>query len=393
MHLKFILFVLLSLALVFGLNFAFFRSCIYFFNITRPSLKLGLYTVMVFLAFSFITAFMLVHWGENLWTIAYYKFAAVWMGFLIHGLAAVAAVWLILGIGRLSGLALSGKTIAAVFLVIAAAGSAFGLWTAFHPVVRDVSIPVSHLPESWKDRTIIQLSDIHLGHFHGRGFARRVVETVNALEPDLVLVTGDILDGMGGPYARNLEPFNDLRAGRGMFFVTGNHEHYVGLKTALRLIEKTPFTILDNAAVEIDGLEIIGVSYPGIKSTSAIKNLSLPKPADKARMILFHTPTNMDTGGASTGERHFTNYWMPDTSFDMNKMLDADVQLSGHTHHGQLFPINVITRLLYAGHDYGLSTDGGFQLYTTRGTGSWGPPMRTAGRGEIVRIQLVQKQE
>lgn len=391
MHLKFILFVILSLTLVFGMHYALFRSCIHFFQITRPPLKFVLYAFMVFLSFAFIAAFILLHWRENCWTISYYKFAAAWMGFLIHGLVAIGAIWLLLWICRLLGSGLPVNRVAAIFLAIAAAGSVFGLWAAFHPVIRDVSIPVRHLPPAWENRTIIQLSDVHLGHMHGSNFARRVVDLVNAQNPDLVVVTGDLLDGMGGPYAQNLKPLDDIQAEKGMFFVTGNHEHYVGLTQALGFIEKTSLKILDNEMVEIDGLEIVGVSYPGIKSASEIKNVYLPKKPDKARIVLFHTPTEMGIGLESIEDRHFTNYWMPDTTFDLNKTLDADVQLSGHTHHGQLFPINFITGLLYAGHDYGLSSDGGFQLYTTSGTGTWGPPMRTAGRSEIVRIRLVQK--
>lgn len=391
MPLKLSLFLALSLALLLGMHYACFRSIIYFFQINRPLLKTFLYTVMVLLSFSFMSAFMLIHWRETIWTISYYKMAAVWMGFLLHLLVAVSAAWLILGGCRLIGFTLPAKHLATAALIIAAAGSGYGMWAAFHPVVRNVIVPVKQVPVTWENKTIVHLSDLHSGHFHQSGFTRRIVEAVNDLEPDLLLVTGDLLDGMGGPYSENLAPLNDLRVKRGMFFVTGNHEHYVGLPRALRIIEKTPLRILDNEAVVIDNLEIVGVSYPGISRLTRIANLPSRRKPGTARIILFHTPTEMDTRADTMEDRHFANYWMPDTTYDLNKQIGADVQLSGHTHHGQLFPINGITRLLYKGHDYGLSTDGGFQLFTTCGTGSWGPPMRTAGRPEIVRIRLEQR--
>ncbi len=391
MPLKLIIFLALSLALLFGMHYACFRSFVFFFQINRPLLKTLLYTVMVLLTISFMSAFMLIHWRETIWTIAYYKMAAVWMGFLIHLLVAIAAAWLILGGFRVLGFALPAKHLAAAALIIAAAGSGYGMWAAFHPVVRDVMVPVKQVPEAWKNKTIVHLSDLHSGHFHQSGFTRRIVEAVNALEADLLLVTGDLLDGMGGPYAANLAPLDALRVKRGMFFVTGNHEHYVGLRRALRIIEKTPLRILDNEVVVIDDLEIVGVSYPGIRRLTQIAELPSRRKPGTARIILFHTPTEMDRRADTMEDRHFTDYWMPDTTYDLNKQIEADVQLSGHTHHGQLFPLNCITRLLYKGRDYGLNTDGDFQIFTTCGVGSWGPPMRTAGRPEIVRIRLEQR--
>jgi len=393
MPLRLIIFLSISLALLFGMHYAFFRSIICFFEINRPLLKNILYTAMVLLTVSFMSAFMLLQWRETFWTISYYKFAAVWMGFLIHFLAAIGTAWLLWGTFRLFGVMVPAKIIATALLAIAVGGSVYGMWAAFHPLVRDVAIPVRHLPEAWENKTIIQLSDLHLGHFHQSGFTRRIVEAVNAMDPELILVTGDLLDGMGGAYEQNLKPLDGLQARQGMFFVTGNHEHYVGLKRALRIIEQTPLRILDNEAVAIDGLEIIGVSYPGIESKAQIAGLEPSSASGTARILLFHTPTEMDIHADSHEDRHFSNYWMPNTTYNLNKTLEADVQISGHTHHGQLFPINFITRLLYKGRDYGLSTDGAFQLYTTCGTGSWGPPMRTAGRPEIVRIRLVQKAE
>jgi predicted MPP superfamily phosphohydrolase len=269
--------------------------------------------------------------------------------------------------------------------------SVYGLWAAFHPKVREVTVPVASLPENWKNSTIVLLSDIHLGHMHGRGFSRRVVETVNRLNPDLVLITGDLVDGMGGPYEDNLKPLNHLQAKHGIFFVTGNHEHYVGIEKSLSLIGKTPLHILDNEVTEITGLELVGVSYPGIASVADIRSLSRSRKPGRVRIVMFHTPTEMGTRASGARNHHLANYWMPDTGFAINQQIQADLQVSGHTHHGQLFPLQFLTRLLYRNHDSGLKKiSPGFHLYTTAGTGSWGPPMRTAGRPEITLIRLAK---
>jgi hypothetical protein len=153
----------------------------------------------------------------------------------------------------------------------------------------------------------------------------------------------------------------------------------------------TGLTMLNNEMVHIDGLDIVGVGYPGVQGLDEIKNLPLSSRPRSPRILLFHTPTNLQIKSDVRSGGHFSTYWMPDTSFKFNKALNIDLQLSGHTHHGQIFPFNFLTGWLFNGYDYGLRRDGEFQLYTSAGTGSWGPPMRTAGRPEIALIQLSGK--
>ncbi|MFO7860133.1 MAG: metallophosphoesterase [Desulfosalsimonas sp.] len=388
---KFALFALTMTGIMLMMHYAVFRSAISFFQISRPGVRYLLYAAMVLLSFSFISAFVAIHWRQNPWTIAYYRFAAVWTGFLIHSLSAAAAAWILLGAGRLAGVNLPVKGIGTVMLALAVMVSGYGIWAAFHPVVRYVSVPVADLPEAWKNSKIAVLSDMHLGLMHQQGFARHTVKIVNSLQPDLVLITGDLIDGMGGPYTDNLKPLNDLEARHGLFFVTGNHEHYVGIEKSLRLIQNTPLRILDNEAVAISGLELVGVSYPGIAAVAGLGNFSQEKTPGIVRVVMFHTPTEMGIHEDSLRDRHLANYWLPDTRFITNRKLNADLQISGHTHGGQIFPLQFLTRWLYGGHDYGLKKINGLYLYTTSGTGSWGPPMRTAGRPEIVVIRLVKK--
>lgn len=390
MRVKPMLFLGVVILVLLGMHYAFFGSIIRFFGISRPGVKIVLYIMMILLAFSFISALMLLRQHKSFWTVGYYKFAATWLGFLIHFLAAVAIIWLIIFTARMLGQPISKPVVAAVTLTAFGGWALLGMWNAFHPRVHRIDLAINHLPQNWRGKTLVQLSDVHLGWFHGPGYARRLVEQVNALHPDVILITGDLLDGMGGDFEQFIAPLNRLRAKQGIFFITGNHEYYVGIKKALAIISRINLRILNNECVNVNGLEIVGVGYPGIPGIEAIKNLR-PKTEKTARILLFHTPTNMRKNSGSRTRRHFSLYWTPDTSYALNKQVQADIQLSGHTHHGQIFPLNFLTRLLYSGHDYGFSYDGNFRLYTTCGTGSWGPPMRTPIRPEIVLFTLVQK--
>jgi len=389
MMVKLILFIATIQTLIFGAHYLFSRSVIRFFPITSPVFKTIFYGVMVLMAFSFVSAFLLLRLHGSVATVFYYRFAAIWMGFLIHFLVAIAVAWAAIIISKWIGVSANRPVIAGFLMTAAILFSIYGMWNASHPRIREVAIPVRHVPEYWANRRIVLLSDIHLGHMQGRAFAERLAERVNDLDPDLILITGDLLDGVNGSYDAVIRPITRLRARHGVFFVTGNHEYYVGIGKALNIIKKTQLRVLDNEWLNINGLELVGVNYPGIDSPAGIKNLPKKKASDRARILLFHTPTTIQKQARALNGRHTRAYWTPDTSFDLNKQLNADFQLSGHTHHGQIFPFNLITRLLFNGFDYGLRQTGDFQIYTSCGTGTWGPPMRTAGTSEITLIRLV----
>jgi predicted MPP superfamily phosphohydrolase len=389
MMVKRILFIAFIQTLIFGTHYFFSRSVIRFFPITSPVFKTIFYTAMALMAFSFVSAFLLLRLHGSVGTVFYYRFAAVWMGFLIHFLVAIAAAWAIIIVSKWMGFSANRPVIAGFLMAAAALFSIYGMWNASHPRVREVAVPVRHVPEHWANRRIVLLSDIHLGHMQGRAFAKRLAERVNDLDPDLILITGDLLDGVNGSHDAVIGSITRLHAQFGVFFVTGNHEYYVGIHNALNIIKKTNIRVLDNEWLNINGLELIGVSYPGIEGPADIKNLPENKASDRARILLFHTPTTIRKHAGNMNHRHTRAYWTPDTSFDLNKQLNVDLQLSGHTHHGQIFPFNLITRLLFNGYDYGLKKDGDFQIYTSCGTGTWGPPMRTAGISEITLIRLI----
>jgi predicted MPP superfamily phosphohydrolase len=389
MTVKFILFIATIQTLIFGAHYFFARSIIRFFPITSPVFKTIFYAVIALMAFSFVSAFLLLRLHGSVATVFYYRFAAVWMGFLIHFSVAIAACWVIILASKWAGISINRPVAAGVFLTIAVLFSIYGLWNASHPRVREIVVPVCHVPEYWTNRRIVLLSDVHLGHMQGRAFAERLAGRVNDLDPDIILITGDLLDGVNGSYDAMMRPITRLRARHGVFFVTGNHEYYVGIHKALNIIQKTHIRVLDNEWLNINGLELVGVNYPGIEGLADIKHLPENKASNHARILLFHTPTTIQKHAGHINHRHSRSYWTPDTSFDLNKQLNADLQLSGHTHHGQIFPFNLVTGLLFNGYDYGLKRTGNFQIYTSGGTGTWGPPMRTAGISEITLIRLV----
>ena len=255
----------------------------------------------------------------------------------------------------------------AAFLItgIAAALSIYGIINALFITVKTVTIPMQGLKNPLG---IVQLSDIHVGTIHNSGFLTRIVDTTNALSPDLVLITGDLFDGIGPVNRQTIEPLTKLMAKT--YFVIGNHERYDDMEKIQSILPDTGVEILRNRIADFRGVQIVGVDAPlrdGEKSNSVVGTL----PIDRARpsILMYHVPVGIDEAVKA----------------------GINLQLSGHTHNGQLFPFTLFAKLLYP-QVKGLYTINGMHLYVSPGTGTWGPPMRIGSSNEVTLINLVPEQ-
>ncbi len=367
MGMQVLLFLISSAVILLGSHLLLGYSLIRFFNITNPTARYGLVIVILLFTASFVVASALVRFQENIFSKTLYRVSAVWLGLLVNLLLACAAVWFL----RL--IFINNKALTIILFAAAALYSVYGVWNAFHPQVKKIDVTIKNLPQVWQGKTIVQLSDVHIGAVHGQDFLKQIVYQVNALNPEMVVITGDLFDGMDG--AEGLPSvINDINAPRGVYFITGNHETYFGLDKAFNILKQTKIKILDDKTVDLDGLQIVGVSYPNDRSFNEARDLKKVSSsmdnfvAGKPTILLYHSP-------------------MP-SIIKQAKELGVNLQLSGHTHAGQIFPFGFITKILYDGYDYGLRTDGDYNIYTSNGVGTWGPPMRTGNTPEIVAVTL-----
>jgi predicted MPP superfamily phosphohydrolase len=258
--------------------------------------------------------------------------------------------------------------LAAVLLI-----SAFSaINVALGPVLRQVRIPLRNLAPELEGFTIVQLSDLHLGNLTSARQLRRIVDRVNALKPDLICVTGDALDGDICRDEKYCEILGGLRARHGVVAVTGNHEFYAGIEKFLQLAERSNWRVLRNQSWIIDGkLAVIGLEedsaerfkLPGPDLQAALRDVPVALP----KVLLYHRPAK----------------------FAEAVRQGIDLQLSGHTHAGQIPPMDLLVWLIYK-YPAGLYRLGQSAIYTCPGTGTWGPPMRFLSRSEIVELVLVR---
>ena len=256
-----------------------------------------------------------------------------------------------------------------IFFGLAFAYSVYGMWNADHPQIKNITVTIPNLPQQWKNKIIVQLSDVHMGHVNRAEFLQRIVAKVNAVHPDMVVITGDFFDGMDGNLQQLVQPLNDLGPEKGIFFITGNHENFLGIDKVFAAFKNTRVHILQDQVVDVGGLKVIGIGYPRRGENKDVVGVlhSLEKDfAGRPNLLLFHAPVHID---------EFKN-------------SGVNLQLSGHTHRGQIFPFRYITELVYKGYDYGLHRIGDYTLYTTNGAGTWGPAMRTGNTPEIVVVTL-----
>ena len=251
-----------------------------------------------------------------------------------------------------------------------------GLVTALRPpVLRTVEVPVRDLPEGLDGFRIVQISDLHLGPLVPAARVDRLVVRANALAPDLVAVTGDLVDGEADGVRAKAERMGALHGTHGVFFVTGNHEYYSGVAKWIPVIRGLGWRVLDNAHAVL----------PHRGATLVVAGM--PDPAARGRRGTGHGPDLAAAlAGAPEGAPKLLLFHPP-TGYEAAERAGIRLQLSGHTHSGQYFPWSVVVRSIYR-YPAGLHRHGGMWLYTSVGTGFWGPPNRFLVPPELTLLVL-----
>lgn len=241
---------------------------------------------------------------------------------------------------------------------------------------RDVrhEIRLPRWPRALDGFRIVQISDVHIGPLLDRRFAEEVTRRVNALDPDLIVITGDLVDGPVEHLADEVAPFADLRARHGVYFVTGNHDYYSGVDPWLEKVRELGIRPLRNERVTIErdgaAFDLAGV--------------------DDHRAALFGPGHGEDVRRALAGrdpERPVILLAHDPTTFKKAARHGVDLQISGHTHGGQLWPFGYVVRLVVS-FVAGPYREGESRLFVSRGTGFWGPPMRLGAPAEINELVL-----
>ena len=241
--------------------------------------------------------------------------------------------------------------------------------------VRRVSVRLERLPRAQDGFRIVQLTDIHVGPTIGRAFVEQIVGRANALAPDLVAITGDLVDGTVGQLAAAIAPLAKLKAPHGVYFVTGNHEYFSGAEDWLNELNRLGIRVLRNERVSIDN-GTVGFDLAGVDDRSAVHYGGLPPEEALGRALLDRDP----------GRELVLLAHQPRTLLDAEP-FGIGLQLSGHTHGGQMWPFNFVVGLQQP-FVAGLHRRGSSQIYVSRGTGYWGPPMRLGAPAEITEIRL-----
>jgi predicted MPP superfamily phosphohydrolase len=294
--------------------------------------------------------------------------ASVWLGALFLLFIWLLAAEFVTGFGWLipRGVATARTVAAGAALMMASFGVMQGVRA---PDVQSHEVAVDDLRPGDDGLVVVQISDLHLGELLGRDWLEKRVAEVNRLQPDIIMMTGDLLNEVD--LVQPLVPvLRQLRARHGVWAVTGNHEFYAGLEPSVQLFERAGFRVLRNAAAEVKP----GLVVAGVDDLTASRQFNVPDRAIEraltgrppgATIFLSHTPW----GGEQAAR------------------LGAGLMLSGHTHGGQVWPFTWFVRLVYP-HVLGRYTIGTMTWIVSRGTGFWGPPMRLFRRAEIVRITL-----
>ncbi|MEV5771930.1 metallophosphoesterase [Streptomyces antimycoticus] len=261
------------------------------------------------------------------------------------------------------------RAVAVGATAVAAGTVGYGTYTVLRgPRVKRITVPLAKLPRRAHGFRIAVVSDIHLGPILGRAHTQRVVEAVNRTNPDLIAVVGDLVDGSVADLGPAAEPLRALRARHGSYFVTGNHEYYSGADAWLDHVRELGLRPLENERTELPGFDLAGVNDVAGESEGQGPDFGKAlggRDRSRASVLLAHQPVVIHDAVKA----------------------GVDLQLSGHTHGGQLWPGTYVAELANPT-AAGLERYGDTQLYVTRGAGAWGPPVRVGAPPDVTVVEL-----
>jgi uncharacterized protein len=361
-------FVAVIQTVLFVAHWFLYRTWTFFWAAPAASRVSGLQITLALLSVSFVLASLLAWRSSHVVVRVLYTISAVWLGTLSFCFLAACLCWAIYGGARLAGLHPNPRELVISLFALALLASLYGIVNAAWTRVRRVSVTLPNLPESWRGRVAALVTDTHLGHVRGSRFLRRIVKTLTGLRPDIVFIAGDMYDGTVARVRELAQPWTDLAAPLGAFFVLGNHEEFTDSSKYLNAVERSGVRVLNNEKVTVDGLQIVGVHYRDSTNDDHFRSVlqKADVDRDRASILLTHAPDRLKIAE----EEGFS------------------LQLSGHTHGGQFFPFTWITSRIYGKFVYGLQRLGNLLVYVSYGAGTWGPPLRLGTTPEIVLIQF-----
>lgn len=364
--LKFIMFFLFVLVFWFLLNGYFLWRILTLPLFSSKVTKYIVIAVVLFLALSYILGRIFTHKGIDGFFSFLEVIGAVWMGVLFISTTYILFADILTLFGYFKSTSIYARyfaLIVSLFLII------FSFYQGMRtPVIKEVKVLTDN--PSLKKLKIVQLSDLHLGKIQGKKFLKKVVEKVDYQNPDIVVITGDIIDSDGKKEGKLKKIFKEIKAKIGVFAVLGNHEYYHGAHKNLKFFEESGITILRNENREIlDGLILAGVDDLSFKREFDQKEDFLQKALKERKkgytILLSHSPLEVEKSA----------------QFGVNLML------AGHCHNGQIWPFKFFSKIFYP-YNYGIYKVKDMDLIVTSGTGTWGPPMRLFRPNEIVVIEL-----
>ncbi len=325
--------------------------------------------ILAVLSFSFVAASLPAFRLDNALVSIFYAAASCWLGVLNFLVWAACLCWLAALPVHFFAVGAEPQArvwIADILAALALLVSAYGFANARRIRERRMTVTLPNLPAAWRGRTALVMSDLHLGHINGANFARRITRITERLDPAIVFIAGDVYDGMRVNPERLAAPFTELKPPLGTYFCEGNHEELGDAVSYDAALQRSGIRVLNNECVEVDGVQIAGVRYSDTTYPLRLRSILDKMAVDRNRpaILLNHVPNRLP----------------------LVEQAGFNLQISGHTHGGQIFPFSWFTQMAFGRFTHGLHRFGALQVLTSTGAGTWGPPMRVGTAPEVVLI-------